>query len=131
MARSTSTSTLLELGGPGEDARDGELLPSFARVPVPYSSEEGNDPSARIRELNDAFRTVFAGHPPTRKAHCGTLVSRIGLGLRPYANSPPVAAMPSPFMDIWDATFNLRKRRRAAVCMSAASMPTACILQVC
>jgi hypothetical protein len=48
-----------------------------------------------------ADRVRMPTHPPSTRI----MIVRIGLGLRLRANSRPVSAMPSPLMNIWDATF--------------------------
>ena len=63
-------------------------------------------------------------HPPALNAHCGSFLVRIGLGLRLYGNSRLVAAMPSPLMNIWDATF--KEKGAGGLVDVAACIPGAC-----
>ncbi len=93
-------------------------------VPSPRSVWAARD-GTLVRKRSDGGagrpRPRAHAHPPALNAHCGSLVVRIGLGLRLYGNSRPVAAMPSPLMNIWDATF---KEKAAGGCVDC--RPLAC-----
>jgi hypothetical protein len=75
----------------------------------------GGPRSPAVRKRSDGGagrpRARVNAHPPALNAHCGSLIVRIGIRLRLYGNSRPVAAMPSPLMNIWDATSKEKARR--------------------